>query len=213
MVTASHGDGTVTGTDVDYTLSYRKFVGSYVDPNTGDTVTMTVNVNQRSVQIIASDCILERVCGLCGTSDRDTSNDIHVRIGDTNSFNILSTSKDDRHEFGDSWCNEEITQIYGNTNCTETNIDEVFEATDECDIAATDCCTDIWNDYCAADCGTTQALNYDDWVSDCAFDGCALSDNTIQDDTCDNAISNDYFADPIEFCEKICEPPTPAPTS
>ena len=210
---ASQSSGTVTGTNVDYTLSSRKFQGSYVDPNTGNTVIMIVKVERGSVRIEASDCMLEQTCGLCGTSDGDSSNDIHVRINDTDSFYILGTSNAERHIFGDSWCNEFISQEYGNTSCTATDPDTIYEPSNECIDAATTCCNDIWNTYCAANCGLTQGLNYDDFVENCAFDGCALSDATIQDDTCANAISNNYFEDPIEDCQITCEPPTFAPTT
>ena len=111
--TFSHPYGTF-GTIVDYEVSFREFSGSYIDPNTGNLVTMTVNIFSYAVEIIASDCILDRVCGLCGTSDGDSSNDIHVRINDTDSFLILGTSITERHVFGDSWCKEDISQIFGN---------------------------------------------------------------------------------------------------
>ena len=208
--TASHPVGTF-GTIVNYEVSNREFRGSYVDPNTGDTVTMTVNILSHAVEIFASDCILERTCGLCGTSDRDSSNDIHVRIGDTNSFNILSTSNEDRHEFGDSWCNEEITQIYGDGNCTQTDPNTVFQPTNPCVDAAIDCCSGIWNMSCEANCATSE-LDFEDWVDHCAFDSCAYSDNTIQDDTCGHNIANNYFDDSISLCQDFCEPPSAAPT-
>ena len=207
----SSGTYNLPNTAGTFTVSNRRFEGSYVDPNTGDTVTMVVQILGSRVVIEASDCILERACGLCGTSDRDTSNDIHVRIGDTNSFNILGTSNEDRHEFGDSWCNEEITQIYGDGNCTATDPDSVFVPEATCISAAESCCVTVWNNYCQ-DCETTGLLTFDEFLDNCAFDGCAMSDNGVDDDTCNAAIGNGFFDFPIDYCQGICGDPTPAPT-
>ena len=211
IILASHPYG-VFGTNVDYEVSNRKFVGSYADPTTGTTATITVNVLSWAVKIIASDCILEKVCGLCGTADGDSSNDIHVRIGDTNAFNILTTSNADRHEFGDSWCNEDISQAYGGTSCTTTDPDAVFEPSADCLTAASSCCADIWTSSCETACVVTSELDIGDWIVNCEFDACAYSDNTIQLDTCANGIASGYFNDPTSLCQDICEPPSEAPT-
>ena len=193
-------------------MSFREFSGSYIDPITGDLVTMAVNIFSYAVEIVASDCILDKICGLCGTGDGDSSNDIHVRINDTDSFYILGTSNAERHIFGDSWCNEDISQAYGGTSCTPTDPDAVFEPSTVCLAAATTCCNDTWTSSCATNCATTNQLDSNDWIGNCAFDACAYSQNRIQDDTCVNAISKGFFNDPTSLCQDICEPPSPDPT-
>ena len=41
----------------------------------------------------------------------------------------------------------------GESDSCLNDVESVYEPTDECIDASTACCTEIWNTYCAADCG------------------------------------------------------------
>ena len=161
-------------------------------------------------------CFEERTCGLCGVWDGDTSNDF--TYVDCNSGNTLNTD-------GSVYSTEDVSDIflisesqwiavqsYGNEWIDEELNGTVHDQQGDCATVSTppekDCLArarEICEDGCI--CKDYAHFYWYTWVINCAFDACAMSRDTIDDnypDSSDNgaAIAQGYFdrAMTVMFC-------------
>ena len=160
--------------------------------------------------IYLSSCYEERTCGLCGVWDGDTDNDF-TYVTDA-SYNTDSYDTDDvsdisqmsseawrrTHNFADEWLDSEIASAAGQ----DSNVcpsDSISPPDEDCIDAALDLCEEIWDDYCQACDGTDYAESYESWQGNCAFDACAASGDSLDDDTeVTTAYNQGYFDGAIQ---------------
>ena len=101
----------------------------------------------------------------------------------------------------------------GDAYCEEpTNLTIVEEPSTECLAVAEQYCSTIWSDYCQTDCELSGAMTYSEWNTDCEYDSCGITDNTLPDYSYSEALLESFFNQPIATCQAICEPPTSPPT-
>ena len=198
-------------------------------------IPFVLNVKYRwpVLQIKMSECFLSQsqssdpICGLCGRWDDDATNDLHIYDSASDSYTILwDQTWENYHKFGNSWCNNGISKletsggdnycpgyINNNSNSTTTYTTNIpIEPDIVCLNVSFNYCSTVWMDYCNYLCNISNVYTFQDWIDDCRYDSCGLTENRLINQTYQQALSNDIFLQPITTCNAVCQPPTLIPT-
>ena len=153
-----------------------------------------------SLQLYMSECYYNSTCGLCGSWDDNKDNDFENAV--------------DVNEFGNLYCNNAIAALSDQTDhslCPNDSNTDSFVMSEDCELKAIEYCVNVWNVSCS-DCLLNDLYSYNDFKSDCEFDACATSDNSVATLSLNDSIAAGYFDAAIETCQAICKLPTLAPT-
>ena len=191
--------------DGSYTVGPESFSGMFTDPTTGDEVTISFTYRGYSLKVTtSSDCMEDRICGLCGAVNGDSSDDFTKRDGTvidntgSGTWPVPDDIWDNTNCFGDSWCNDDFTN---NPDCDGRTTD-VDQPDINCLNDALSQCEHVWSTYCS-ECAADE-LNYDEWLLGCQFDACAASNDNLGDYTVNDAINNGFFDAPLDACSAFC---------
>jgi hypothetical protein len=199
------------GTDVDfgdgyYTASPGSFSVMYDVDGTIATTSFTYS-NWRFVAKTSSGCHQDRMCGLCGSVDGDSTNDFEERDGDildntgAGTWRVPDDIWQNTHTFGETWCNEDFTN---DPDCVPTTAPT--QPPQECFDAVLDLCQDAFDEFCT-DCN--DDINEADWLNNCQFDACVAcpgdDGNLLTRITYEEARNADCFGLGLIDCDTACD--------
>jgi len=194
-----------------YQVSKSNFKIEYQDVN-GKTIKLELTYSGWTLLISTSDCLKQKLCGLCGYFDGDNGANDFRKCSDGNTISSANTANmrtmtnaawANQHTFADSCCHFELDRDFLGitTQCPDTTPPDPINA--QCLNAANAICQTAWNNHCQA-CAANQNLDYNTFIGNCEIDLCVAVNGNLNGVTYNSALQAGHLDTSIDGCNVVC---------